>query len=163
MQVRNIASVSGGAGHDTITGTSGNDVLAGSTGDDTLAGGLGDDTYLFNRGDQNEIIQETGGESDTLLFGEGITKEDLWFHQRNNSLVVTIADTNDDITVEDWYSGSSNQIDEFRTSADASLTRDRVDLLVTAMAAFDVPSGSGSVIPQDVKQQMEPILASSWQ
>jgi hypothetical protein len=31
------------------------------------------------------------------------------------------------------------------------------------MAAYDVPSGVGNVIPQDVKDNLQPVLAENWQ
>lgn len=38
-----------------------------------------------------------------------------------------------------------------------------IDALVQAMAVFDAPSGAGEEIPQHVKDQLQPVLASSWQ
>jgi hypothetical protein len=32
-----------------------------------------------------------------------------------------------------------------------------------AMAAYDVPSGVDSVITQDVRDTLQPVLAESWQ
>jgi len=46
---------------------------------------------------------------------------------------------------------------------DLILQQDQVVQLVNAMAVFDVPSGVGAVVPQDVKDQLTPVLASSWQ
>jgi hypothetical protein len=38
-----------------------------------------------------------------------------------------------------------------------------VNQLVMAMASYDVPSGFGNVIPQDVSDALQPVLAESWQ
>lgn len=32
----------------------------------------------------------------------------------------------------------------------------------SAMAAYDVPMDSGNVIPQDVKDNLQPVIANSW-
>ena len=37
-----------------------------------------------------------------------------------------------------------------------------VEQLVNAMAVFDVPQGAGAVIPDDVKEQLQPVLAEVW-
>ena len=75
----------GNYGNDILSGSSGSDILDGGYGDDTLIGGkdddildggYGDDTYIFNKGDGNDTIIDHQG-SDTIKFGEGISKEDL--------------------------------------------------------------------------------------
>ncbi|KZM51804.1 hypothetical protein OA90_00345 [Labrenzia sp. OB1] len=74
--------VFGKAGNDSLYGTSGSEFLIGGKGNDTLQGGTGDDTYVYNRGDGNDVIDDSGSGSigDTLLFGEGISIEDLRFY-----------------------------------------------------------------------------------
>ena len=42
------------------------------------------------------------------------------------------------------------------------LMNNQIDQLVSAMAAYDVPMGAGNVIPQDVKDNLQPVLANSW-
>ncbi|MFI3158147.1 MAG: calcium-binding protein, partial [Methylococcaceae bacterium] len=66
----------GGAGNDSLSGGGGNDILAGGIGDDTLDGGAGNDTYLFNQGDGRDTVIDPDKDS-TLLFGEGITQDDI--------------------------------------------------------------------------------------
>ncbi|MDO9107225.1 MAG: calcium-binding protein [Methylovulum sp.] len=66
----------GGAGKDTQFGGKGDDVLAGGADDDTLLGGAGKDTYLFNKGDGHDSVMDPDKDS-TLIFGPGITKNDI--------------------------------------------------------------------------------------
>jgi hypothetical protein len=40
--------------------------------------------------------------------------------------------------------------------------KNEVDQLVAAMAAYDVPAGVGNVIPQDVVDSLQPVLAENW-
>ncbi|MEW8470405.1 MAG: hypothetical protein AB2637_17845, partial [Candidatus Thiodiazotropha sp.] len=48
--------------------------------------------------------------------------------------------------------------------ADGSLLfNNQVDQLVTAMAAYDVPAGVGNVLPQEVSDELQPVLAENWQ
>jgi Ca2+-binding RTX toxin-like protein len=54
------------AGNDKLVGLNGDDFLNGGTGDDTLTGGKGHDTYVIDS--LSDIIQETGGDKDDLVW-----------------------------------------------------------------------------------------------
>ena len=53
-----------------LTGTAGNNTfdVADFSGDTTLSGGLGSDTYILGTGGRNNVIEDTGGISDTVDF-----------------------------------------------------------------------------------------------
>jgi len=68
----------GGIGNDILRGSAGNDILDGELGDDIVDGGNGDDTYLFFLGQGDDVVIEKGG-NDKILFGPGITANDLNF------------------------------------------------------------------------------------
>ncbi len=51
----------------------GNDVLIGGMGNDGLDGGAGQDTYFFNPGDGMDIVSDTPGEGNRLVFGPGVS------------------------------------------------------------------------------------------
>ena len=85
-------SIYGLDGNDYIASGAGNDYLDGGPGDDTLYGGTNTDydllhdveganTYIFNRGSGLDGIEvrltADHASGDTLVFGEGITPEDL--------------------------------------------------------------------------------------
>lgn len=69
-------TLSGGIGNDVLDGSTGNDLLNGQLGDDLLKGGVGNDTYLYELGHGNDTFLEAGGQ-DTIIFGAGITLNDL--------------------------------------------------------------------------------------
>ncbi len=68
----------GDIGDDYLMGGHGNDVLIGGLGDDTLRGDAGDDVFQFNLGHGNDSVQDSYG-VDKIVFGEGITADDLSF------------------------------------------------------------------------------------
>ena len=84
--------IQGLGGNDSLYGGGGNDVLDGGQGADTLRGGTGDDTYVFNLGDGVDTIQDTSspGEGNRILFGAGITQNDLTFLQDTAIRTLTI-------------------------------------------------------------------------
>ena len=85
-----------GSGHDRIEAGYGDDDITGGKGDDLLIGSLGSDTYRYNLGDGFDIIDDydssSSGAIDKIVFGEGITKDDLKFACRQDHLFITIKD-----------------------------------------------------------------------
>ncbi|RDE18038.1 hypothetical protein DV711_18105 [Motiliproteus coralliicola] len=181
----------GGDGNDYLKVSHGDDILDGGAGDDLLLtsrtnaslkrnyhvrwiGGEGNDrlegyassdTYVFNRGDGQDVINDHNGgysATDVIEFGGGISSEELWLTRDANDLVIDTIGNSDQIRIENWYSSSSYQIERIET-ADSVLTNNLVDQLVNAMAEFDVPAGDGAVVPQEAKDQLAPVIASSWQ
>ena len=105
-------TLNGNHGNDTIDGLAGNDILQGKMDNDILSGGAGNDTYIFNIGDgQDSINNNDATGNDKLLFGAGITVNDLAFNKVSNNLVVSINNTTDSITFIDWYANSADRID----------------------------------------------------
>lgn len=177
-----IAHIDGGAGNDVIIGSAGADVLLGSAGADTLRGGVGDDQltgglgndtldgglgsdcYGFGPGMGADLIQNLDADEASIDIArfEGVAVEDLWFSRSGNHLVLTLAGTVDRVTVSNWYASPDSQLDRIE-AGDWHLLNSQVDQLVSAMSAFAVPSGAGNIIPQTTKDQLQPVLASTWQ
>ncbi|MCK9374436.1 MAG: Ig-like domain-containing protein, partial [Sulfuricurvum sp.] len=89
--------IDGGEGNDYLKGLGNDDYLIGGEGDDTLQGGAGDDTleeisgddvYLYDRGDGRDTITDFGG-IDTIMFGEGISAQDIVLSVGENDLFIT--------------------------------------------------------------------------
>ena len=101
-------TITGGVGDDTLDGNGGNDTIYGGqgndyininnatntvhggTGNDYINGSSGNDTYHYNRGDGFDTIVEYNGSNDKIIFGEGITRENLSFYADRNSLRILI-------------------------------------------------------------------------
>ena len=100
--------------NDTLQGSGGNDLIIGGDGNDTLYGGKGNDTYVFGRGDGVDTISDypsVEGETNTLLFKEGITKDDISVKRiaatgYGNSeywLEITIKGTDDKVKISNMF------------------------------------------------------------
>ena len=77
------------------------------TGNDYVSGETGNDTYIFNLGDGADTIYDyeystTSGRSDRIIFGEGISREDVVMERVGYDLVIRYSDT-DRITVKNAY------------------------------------------------------------
>ena len=103
-------------GNDELYGQKGNDTLIGGAGNDILYGYNGDDTYIFNKGDGADTIIDTGG-SDTIKFGEGISKKDLSVkitsgtYSDIQNLTISVKGSNDRIDLIDIFRNRDNITD----------------------------------------------------
>ena len=158
-------SLYGGAGNDTLHGGHGDDTFTGGTGNDVMNGSYGHDTYLFNLGDGIDTINEFRGHqyTDVLSFGDGITVSDLWFTRAENNLRIDVLGTDDSVVINNWYSSTSYRLDSFSASDNSVLYTNQVDQLVAAMAVFDPQSSGGALPTADVQEQVQSVIAASWQ
>ena len=137
-------SINAGEGNDTINAGLGNDIIYGNKGNDTLNGGDGDDTYLYNLGDGFDTINDSLG-YDKVIFGTGISLENLSFRQYNNSLIITI---NDDpkqgFEIVNYYNGSSNQIEELQFSDETTKLLTQLDITLVQGEYSETINGTDS-------------------
>ncbi|WP_211442385.1 calcium-binding protein [Collimonas humicola] len=149
----------------TLDGGIGNDILNGGNGNDTLNGGAGNDIYLFGKGSGKDIINNydsTGTESDRVMIGADVSESQIWLQRTGNDLLLTLMETNDKLTVRDWYSGSAYHVDGFDLGNGKHLLESQVDALVSAMAAFVPPAAGQTTLPADYQTALNPVIAASW-
>lgn len=128
-------------------------------------GGAGNDTYLFGKGSDNDTISNYSSsvaDNDRVVIGAGVSADQIWFQRVGNNLQMTLVETNDTLTVQNWYSGSAYHVDSFELSDGRRLLDSQVDALVSAMAAFSPPSAGQTSITTDSRAALESVLAASW-
>jgi Ca2+-binding RTX toxin-like protein len=155
----------GGKDADTLSGGAGNDVLDGGAGADTLIGGRGNDTYMFSRGYSTDTIIDadgTAGNIDVLSFISGINSDQLWFRHIDNNLEVSVIGTSDIATINNWYLGSGNHIEQFKTADGKTLVDSDVENLVSAMAAFAPPASGQTSLSSDYQTTLNSVIAANW-
>ncbi|MDF3933327.1 M10 family metallopeptidase C-terminal domain-containing protein [Pseudomonas citronellolis] len=166
----------GNALNNYIRGNQANNVLTGGKGYDKLSGQRGSDTYIFNRGDGFDSISEIGKDDasasvdvDVLKFGTGIKTDQLWFSKESYDgvLVVGVIGTEDKVSINYWYANqqtawSEARIEKMQTSDGKTLTYDKVDQLVNAMAAFSPPAMGQTTLPSNYQQALAPVIAAAW-
>jgi Ca2+-binding RTX toxin-like protein len=109
-----VNHVNGTDGNDTLYGYFGVDMLSGGKGNDSLYGYQGNDTYVFHRGDGVDSIFDsdtTPGNLDTIKFGEGISAADIVISRSDNTLVLSIDGTGDQVRVVNWGDGERYRIE----------------------------------------------------
>ncbi|MEN8107728.1 MAG: putative Ig domain-containing protein [Pseudomonadota bacterium] len=166
-------TIEGGSGEDVIEGGIGNDVITGGDANDILTGGSGSDAYVFSRGDDKDTVYDFDAADaalpedqrpvDSVLFGDDIATDQLWFERDTADLLVSIIGTRDQVRVSGWYIDDASQVEEFRTSDGSVLTNARVEQLVAAMAVFREPHFGNTVLPADYQEELQPVIAQAWQ
>jgi hypothetical protein len=89
----------------------------------------------------------------------------LWLAQSGDDLLVSVLGSNDNVTIEDWFSNPGRSLAEIVTDSgwqlDGQLTQ-----LVQAMATFSAgnpgfdPRTSGTQMPAD--QALQGVIAAAW-
>ncbi|MBR3666541.1 MAG: hypothetical protein IKN66_05215 [Ruminococcus sp.] len=140
----------GANGEDTIYGYGGDDTLIGGEGNDTLIGGAGSDTYIFNPGDGVDIVNENNGNSakDRIVFGKGITPEDVTVTRDGNDMVLLVGSDGDSIRIINQYYDSWYQVENFEFADGTVITKNELfdnGLIINGEGEFsDYDSGYGS-------------------
>ncbi len=137
----------GGSGNDTLYGEDGADTLQGGFGADRLAGGKGADVYVFARGDGSDTIASASADEaagDEVHLGAGIAAGDLrFFRLANGDLLMRIADVQDSILFEGWFSAGPN-VTALRLDDDSLMTADQMSAL--AADAYGGTSGDDVLV-----------------
>ncbi|MBB6343300.1 Ca2+-binding RTX toxin-like protein [Pseudomonas fluvialis] len=158
----------GGDGNDLLKVGSAalSNYLEGGAGNDTLQGSHNSDTYRFNLGDGLDLVRESGsiaGAVDRLEIGDSIDADDLWLERSANDLVIRSLDAQDQVRIADWYSRSSARLEVIQLADGKQLVESQVQSLVNAMAGFGVPPGGSVALTTEQRQQLDVVLAASWQ
>ena len=134
-------------GDDLIFGGVGNDVLAGGAGIDVLNGGLGDDNYYWNLSDGQDIIDQTGGGSDTLwIMDTGITANRIKFDKEGNDLLMTVDNNSQQsVRVKDHFLGGEKAIAKVQPNGGVAITAAQIAQLV---------GGGGTTTPLEYDQEI---------
>jgi hypothetical protein len=119
---------------------------------------------LFGRGDGKDLVQDNSGVADKLLYDAGINPLDLVISRQVNALRLAIHGSSDQITVRNWYVGTTNRTETIQAGNGQTLLSTQVNQLIQAMAGFTQQTGLtwDQAIDQQ-PQQVQAVLAASWQ
>ncbi len=127
--------LTGGIGNDIINAGDGYNDITGGQGNDTITGGYDRDTYYYNLGDGFDTIIDPNGK-DQIIFGEGISKDDLKFRRNGNDLWLIINnDLAQGMKLVNFFASDDNKIETLKFAdnssinlATAGLTLDQWDI-----------------------------------
>ena len=112
----------GGIGDDTLRGDAGDDFLEGGSGSDVIYGGAGSDTVYFNRNNGMDTVYCDDADAtsvDVLVFGEGISPDEVEITQYYNDVFFRVGDksiSNIDVHLKDYmkFGNEAAKLDEVR-------------------------------------------------
>ena len=97
-----------------VIGTQHHDILCGDHEDNLLAAGLGNDTYVFKKGNGHDIIQDEGGDSDTIEIKSAILLDQYSLNKEGNDLVFQSNDGKDSITIFNNFLNKNSKIEHLK-------------------------------------------------
>ena len=154
-------SIEGGAGNDKLYGGNGIDLLVGGEGNDHMDGGTGSDTYFVSGQDTIYDCDSTIGNIDTVNFE--CDSLDLIFTKDGYNLKVMQNNTNEQVTIQSWYSGTAYQLEKFKIDNNTILLNTKVDQLIQAMAVFSQDTGmSWSQAIEERPNEVREIISQIW-
>jgi VCBS repeat-containing protein len=119
---------------DKFFGTDGSDFVIAGKGDDYLSGGVGDDNYFFSKGDGHDVIVDSAGADDKIIFTEGMDRTTLSFElESDGDLLVRYGDS-DQITVK--YQEQLESIEKIEMHGGAYLDSNDIDKMVQVLSAY---------------------------
>ena len=124
LNFNNIESfvINSGSGHDTIdlgydnfsndmvNAGGGDDYISTGAGNDTIKGGRGNDVYIYE-GYGVDVISDSAGDNDTIIFGSGITLDNLSLNFDNSDLIFSFNDSPEDKLILENYVDSIDKIE----------------------------------------------------
>ncbi|MGZ8383992.1 MAG: calcium-binding protein, partial [Nitrospira sp.] len=145
------------------TGNASDNTLAGNTAGNVLTGLGGNDTYLYSRGGGQDTVIDNAGTADSMLFGATINPVDLVLSRHANDLRLAIHGSTDQVTIQNWYGGATNQTETIQAGNGQTLLNTKVDQLIQAMATFSQQTGLTWDQAIDQRpQEVQTVLAANW-
>jgi hypothetical protein len=135
-------------------------------GSEMASGGSGANFFQVSRdtGQAAINLSSATGSQNEIDFTGSITDQNLWFQQSGNNLQIDLLGTNTTATIDNWFSGSSSQLQEI--TAGGVKIDSQISQLVQAMATYSAnnpgfdPASSGSTVPTDTSLQTA--VAAAW-
>jgi len=147
-----------GSGNDILVGGAGADTLVGEDGDDLLQGGTGDDKYVYRAGSGKDVIDNTGGGTDWLMF-DGIDRTRLSFHRNGDDLIVLVdGSSSQQVKVQNHFKGGDLAISYVQPSDGYAIPASQfASLLKPLPSGFAAASATSRMaMPAPVNLNTEP-------
>ena len=97
-----------------------------------------------------------------MSLGAGISADQVWLERVGNNLRLTLYETGDKLTVQDWYSGATYRVRGFDLGNGKALLENQVDNLVSAMASFSPPPAGQTSLPANYQETLNSVIAANW-
>lgn len=118
------------------------------------------DSYTFSSGDGAVQIQDNGGDN-TLQINADILN--TVFYRNGDNLNICLNNSNDILTINNWFADTANQIETINSSDGYTLSNNQVQLLIENIASY---TQSNNISWADAIQQdsvgVQSVLQQIW-
>ena len=129
--------LTGGDADENLVGFSNRaDTISGGGGSDAMSGGTGNDTYKYGFGDGDDSVSDSAG-VDKIVFGTGITQDQVKFQNINGNLLITLSTGTDRLVVLGGYSDTAQPVESFVFADGTSLTLAEVRSIIRDGQPYD--------------------------
>ena len=136
-------TINTGNGNDTINTGNGDDTLIGGTGNDILTGSNGNDTYVWNLGDGLDTVTDGQGTADKILFGAGISLNNLKFTQEGKNLRIYVNDNIEQgFVIVNFYNSNADKIEKLEFADGSTFNLSTQGLTLTQPNGDNVVNGT---------------------
>lgn len=152
-------------GNDSLNGGENNDTLIGGTGNDSLFGGNGDDIYCFSANDNNDIISDSSGKRDCIMFDETVKKDQIAVYKDGDNLIIDYGESfgSDTITINGQFLSESS-IEKVQLNDGSYITNYDINQLIQNMTAYANNNDIEFTGIDSVKnsEELMNLVANSW-
>jgi hypothetical protein len=117
--------------------------------------------FIWGRGQGKDTLTDSGG-TDRLDVLPGVAANQVWLRHIGNNLEVSVIGSGDSFTVNNWYASAANQVESIKLSDGKTLTANKVQGLVDAMASFTPPTAGQTTLAANYQTALNNVIASSW-
>ena len=100
-----------------------------------------------------------------MAFSAGVNPFDLVLSRQANDLRIAVYGSTDQVTIQNWYGGTSNQVESIHAGNGQTLLSSQVNQLIDAMAGFTT-NNNGMTWDQGIAakpEEVQAVIAASWQ
>ncbi len=148
--VENLALT--GTGNINATGNELDNVLTSNTGNNTLTGGAGNDTYRFGINNGTDVISDSAGTADKLVFDATVSADNIAVFMSGGNLQIGYNNTDTSSTITINGQGTAGtQIENFTLDNGGTMTAAQMNTLISDMSAYATSSGTSFTSLADVR------------
>ncbi len=144
--------ISTGDKRDVFNGDARDEYVVAGGGNDYLAGGAGNDAYFFSKGDDKDVIMDTAGDDDRIVFTSNVGNDttQLQFKlESDGDLLVCYGESGDMITVKNQQ--QTGAIDRIEMYNGCYLSNSDVDKIVQTLSAYNAEGADGAHMISEIQ------------
>lgn len=110
-----------------VNAGAGDDLIITGWGNDTMVGGSGNDTYFYDLKSGKDVILDSDGDKDLIIFGDAINFDNLSLDINNNDLIVSFDNFPREQLIINNYGNSFDSIENIQVAGEVYSLQEIID------------------------------------